>query len=64
MKGEDEMLKVERKETRLERLKRERKTIESLSCLSFNLVEQCRDYYDHEIKCIEEYGSPNPTYND
>lgn len=45
---------------RLDELKRELKLIQELPCLSFNLVEQCVQYYEHEIECIELYDSPNP----
>lgn len=46
--------------TRLEKLKEERETIRNMRCLSFDLIDECTKYYDHEIKCIEEYGSDNP----
>ena len=45
---------------RLDELKRELKLIQELPCLSFNLVEQCVNYYEHEIECIEQWGSANP----
>lgn len=45
---------------RLEKLKQEREIIKSLQCLSFDLIDHCVKYYDHEIECIEEYGSDNP----
>lgn len=45
---------------RLDELKCELKLIQELPCLSFNLIEQCVEYYEHEIECIELYGSPNP----
>ena len=48
--------------TRLERLKEELEVINSLDCLAFNIKEQAQAYYEHEIKCIEVYGSPNPVY--
>jgi len=47
---------------RLDKLKAELCIIKSLSCLSFDLVEQCEKYYNHEINCIEQYNSPNPVY--
>ena len=50
------------KTTRLERLKEELEVINSLDCLAFNIKEQAQAYYEHEIKCIEVYGSPNPVY--
>ena len=45
---------------RLELLKQEKETISKMKTLSFDLKEQCQEWYDHEIECIEEYGSPNP----
>lgn len=45
---------------RLEKLKQERETVRNLKCLSFDLIDECTKYYDHEIQCIEEYGSDNP----
>lgn len=50
--------------TRLETLRKELNTIENMRCLSFDLIEKCKDYYVHEIECIEKYGSPNPDYGD
>ena len=50
--------------TRLDVLKAEKKVINNLMCLSFNLKEKCEDYYNHEIECIEKYGSDNPVYDD
>ena len=47
---------------RLDKLKAELCIIKSLSCLSFDLMEQCEKYYKHEINCIEQYNSPNPVY--
>lgn len=46
--------------TRLEELKRELHIIENFPCLSFNCLEQCREWYQHEIDCIQLYHSPNP----
>jgi len=51
-------------ETRLERLKKERDIVTNLTCLSFDLIEQCQAYFDHEIECIVKYGSANPIYED
>lgn len=45
---------------RLEKLKQERETIRGMKCLSFDLIDKCTEYYDHEIECIEKYGSSNP----
>lgn len=50
--------------TRLEKLKAEKKLIQSLKCLRFDYMEKCIEHYDFEIKCIEEYNSPNPSYED
>ena len=49
--------------TRLEELKKELETINSLDCLAFNIKEEAQKYYEHEIECIEVYGLPNPVYN-
>lgn len=40
---------LERLETRLETLQNERRDIEGLECLSYNLKEEIIDYYDTEI---------------
>ena len=40
--------------SRLEILKQEREQISQMQCLSFDLMEKCREWYDHEIECIEE----------
>lgn len=57
------MIKIEiPKKTRLDVLKEEREQIKNMRCLSFNLIEECTKYYDHEIDCIEVYGSANPIY--
>lgn len=50
--------------TRLDVLKQEREQIKNMKCLSFNLIEKCVEYYDHEIECIEIYRSANPVYED
>ena len=50
--------------TRLEKLKAEMKIVQALQCLRFDLMEECVDHYEHEIKCIECFGSPNPVYDD
>jgi hypothetical protein len=49
---------------RLDVLRKELNIIENLQCLSYNLIEQCREYYQHEIECIEKYDSPNPDYKE
>ena len=46
--------------SRLELLKQEREQILQMECLSYDLMRKCREWYDHEIECIEEYGSENP----
>jgi hypothetical protein len=48
--------------TRLDKLKEEKEQINNMKCLSFDLIEKCNEWYDHEIECIEKYGSANPTY--
>ena len=45
---------------RLDELKRELELIQNLPCLAFNLKDACKDYYEHEIECIEKWNSPNP----
>lgn len=47
---------------RLDVLKMELDSINNLHCLSFNVKEAAQAYYEHEIECIEKYGSPNPEY--
>lgn len=49
--------------TRLETLKKELEIINNLVCLAFNIKEEAKKYYNHEIECIEVYGSANPEYN-
>jgi len=39
--------------SRLEILKEEKRIIENMKCLSFELIEKCQEWYDHEISCIE-----------
>lgn len=48
---------------RLDLLKKELKVVKNLDCLAFNIKEQAIDYYNHEIECIEVYGSENPDYH-
>ena len=52
------------KYTRLDKLKEEKAIINSLKCLSFNLIDKCNEHYDREINAIEIYHSPNPTYEE
>ena len=47
--------------TRLDELKRELKAIDGMPCLSFSCREKCKEYLEHEIECIEKYGSKNPV---
>lgn len=49
---------------RLDVLKKELETIKSLHCLAFNVKEEAVEYYNHEIECIEKFGSANPDYSD
>ena len=49
---------------RLDLLKKEREQIHNMQCLSFNLIEECEKYYNHEIECILRYNSPNPEVTD
>ena len=49
---------------RLDLLKAELAVVKNLHCLAFNIKEQAEDYYNHEIECIEKYGSANPDYGD
>ena len=46
--------------SRLEILKQEREQISQMRCLSFDLMEKCREWYDNEIEAIEKYNAPNP----
>lgn len=48
--------------TRLETLKKELETINSFRTMSFDLKDQCTDYYQREIDAIEKYGASNPEY--
>jgi len=48
--------------TRLEALKLEKSIVKSLPCMSFDLKDEAYRYYDHEIECIEKYGSDNSEY--
>lgn len=50
--------------TRLETLKQEKEEIMRMHCLSFGLKDKCAEWYDHEIECIEKYGSANPEYEE
>ena len=45
---------------RLELLKQEKEVISKMQTLSFSLKDQCEEWYDNEIRAIEEYGSANP----
>lgn len=49
---------------RLDLLKKELEIVKNMDCLALNIKEQAIDYYNHEIDCIEKYGSANPEYND
>ncbi len=49
---------------RLELLKKEREAIINMRTLSYDLMEKCREWYDHEIDCIEKWGSDNPEVRD
>jgi len=50
--------------TRLKTLKQEKEQIINMDCLAFSIKEAAVKYYDHEIECIEQWGSPNPEYKD
>lgn len=50
--------------TRLEVLRKEWQIIKNLNCLSYQLKEDCENWYAHEIECIEKYHSSNPEYGD
>lgn len=47
---------------RLDLLKKELEIVKNMNCLALNIKEQAVDYYNHEIDCIEKYGSANPGY--
>ena len=46
---------------RLEKLKFEKQIAKQLSLLPFQMKPLIGEYYDREIKAIEEYGADNPT---
>lgn len=48
---------------RLELLKNELNIIKGLRVLNYDLIDKAVEYYEHEIECIEKYGSDNPDYN-
>lgn len=48
--------------TRLDLLKFEREQIQNLQCLRLDVKDKALEHYDHEIECIEKYGSANPVY--
>ena len=52
------------KKTRLDVLEEEREQIKNMRCLSFNLIEECVKYYEHEIDAIRLWGSSNPVYEE
>ena len=45
--------------TRLDMLKAELAAIKYFHCLSFDIRDAAVKYYEHEIRCIEEWGSEN-----
>lgn len=50
--------------TRLDILKQERDQIKDMQCLSFALMDDCKEWYDREIEAIEVYGAPNKEYDE
>ena len=50
--------------TRLDILKKERDQIKDMQCLSFALMDDCKEWYDREIEAIEVYGAPNKEYDE
>lgn len=50
--------------TRLELLKKEKAIVKSLKTLSYDCIDECIRHFDHEIECIEVYGSANPDYSE
>lgn len=58
------MRKERERMTRLETLEKELNEIREMHCLSFSIKEAAVKYYEHEIECIEKWGSPNPDYGD
>ena len=44
---------------RLTIFKNELEIVKNLRCLSFSLKEKVIEHYEHEIRCIEEYGCDN-----
>lgn len=49
---------------RLDALKQEKEQIINMSCLAYSIKEAAVKYYDHEIECIEQWGSANPEYGE
>ena len=47
---------------RLTTLKLELELIKNLRCLSYDLLDKCIEWYEHEIECIEKYNSENREY--
>lgn len=45
---------------RLEKLIEEKEQIEKFKCLSFELLEKAKLYYEIEIEAIQQYDAPNP----
>lgn len=58
------MRKERERMTRLDTLKKELVEIREMDCLAFSIKEAAVKYYEHEIQCIEMWGSPNPDYKD
>ena len=48
---------------RLTTLKLELELIKNLRCLSYDLLDKCIEWYEHEIECIEKYNSENREYD-
>lgn len=46
---------------RLEKLKFEKQIAKQLSLLPFQMKPLISEYYEREIKAIEEYGADNPS---
>lgn len=45
---------------RLEKLIEEKEQVDKFKCLSFELLEKVKLYYDIEIEVIQQYDAPNP----
>ena len=45
--------------TRLDLLYQEKELVKNLYCMCFDLKEKAIEYYENEIRAIEEFDAPN-----